>query len=67
MTNQKHGIDISLLIAVIFLVVFGFVMIYSASSYSAQLQYDDAAYFFKNTNEKWTARNRRHDYNIDFF
>lgn len=37
--------DYSLLFAIIFLTVFGLIMIYSASSYLAQLNYDDAGYF----------------------
>ena len=39
--------DYSLLFTVIFLTVFGLVMIYSSSSYSAQLVYGDVAYFMK--------------------
>lgn len=41
----KHFYDYSLLFCVIFLTAFGLVMIYSASSYTAQLMYDDASYF----------------------
>ena len=37
----------SLLFAVIFVTVFGLIMIYSASSYTAQLMYGDAGYFMK--------------------
>ena len=37
----------SLLFTVIFVTVFGLVMIYSASSYTAQLMYGDAGYFMK--------------------
>ena len=37
--------DYSLLFTIIFLTVFGLVMIYSASSYKAQLDYDNPAYF----------------------
>ena len=35
--------DYSLLFTIIFLTVFGLVMIYSASSYKAQLDYDNPA------------------------
>ncbi len=44
-TKGKRFYDYSLLFCVIFLTAFGLVMIYSASSYSAQLVYNDAAYF----------------------
>ncbi|MBT9779071.1 cell division protein [Clostridium sp. MCC353] len=37
--------DYSLLFTIIFLTIFGLIMIYSASSYTAQLKYDNAAYF----------------------
>ena len=37
----------SLLFTVIFVTVFGLIMIYSASSYTAQLMYGDAGYFMK--------------------
>lgn len=39
--------DYSLVFTIIFLTVFGLVMIYSSSSYSAQLAYGDAGYFMK--------------------
>ena len=39
--------DYSLLLSVVFLTVFGLIMIYSASSYRAQLMLGDAAYFVK--------------------
>ena len=39
--------DYSLLLSVVFLTVFGLIMIYSASSYRAQLIQGDAAYFVK--------------------
>lgn len=39
--------DYSLLSAVVFLTIFGLIMIYSASSYRAQLMLGDAAYFVK--------------------
>lgn len=41
----KHFFDYSLLFCIIFLTVFGLVMIYSASSYTAQLNYENGAYF----------------------
>lgn len=45
--RARRFYDYSLLFAVIFLTVFGLVMIYSSSSYSAQLRYGDAGYFMK--------------------
>lgn len=39
--------DYSLLLSAVFLTVFGLIMIYSASSYRAQLMLGDAAYFVK--------------------
>ncbi len=39
--------DYSLVFTIIFLTAFGLVMIYSSSSYSAQLAYGDAGYFMK--------------------
>lgn len=39
--------DYSLLFIIIFLTVFGLIMIYSSSSYSAQIVYHDAFYFMK--------------------
>ena len=39
--------DYSLLLSVVFLTIFGLIMIYSASSYRAQLMLGDAAYFVK--------------------
>ena len=43
----RHFYDYSLLFSIIFLTAFGLVMIYSASSYTAQLMYGDAGYFMK--------------------
>lgn len=40
--------DYSLLFTIIFLTVFGLIMIYSASSYKAQLNYDGNAAYFMN-------------------
>ena len=41
----KRFYDYSLLFSIIFLMAFGLVMIYSASSYTAQLKYNNPAYF----------------------
>jgi cell division protein FtsW len=43
--RQKHFYDYSLLFCIIFLTAFGLVMIYSASSYTAQLKNGSASYF----------------------
>lgn len=43
--KPRRFYDYSLLFTVIFLTVFGLVMIYSASSYAAQLKFDNAGYF----------------------
>ena len=43
--KPRRFYDYSLLFCVIFLTAFGLVMIYSASSYMAQLKYNNAAYF----------------------
>lgn len=45
--KTRRFYDYSLLFTIIFLTVFGLVMIYSSSSYSAQLRYKDAGYFMK--------------------
>lgn len=45
--KPRRFYDYSLLFIVIFLTVFGLIMIYSSSSYSAQLAYHDAFYFMK--------------------
>lgn len=46
--KKRRYFDYSLLCILIFLVAFGLVMIYSTSSYSAALSYDDSSHFFKN-------------------
>ena len=43
--RPKRFYDYSLLFCIIFLMVFGLVMIYSASSYTAQLKFNNAGYF----------------------
>ena len=43
--RSQRFYDYSLLFCIIFLSVFGLVMIYSASSYTAQLKYNNAGYF----------------------
>lgn len=40
-------VDYSLLFIVIFLLCFGLIMVYSASSYEAMLKFSDSAYYFK--------------------
>ena len=41
--KNRRFYDYSLLFTIIFIMAFGLVMIYSASSYMAQLKYGDAA------------------------
>ncbi len=45
--KMRRFYDYSLVFTIIFLTAFGLVMIYSSSSYSAQLTYGDAGYFMK--------------------
>ncbi len=44
---RKKYYDYSLLLSIIILVTFGLIMIYSASSFSAQLEFKDSAYYIK--------------------
>lgn len=44
---RKQYYDYSLLLSIIILVTFGLIMIYSASSFSAQLEFKDSAYYIK--------------------
>lgn len=45
--NKKKAGDIPLLVCVFLMACFGCVMIYSASSYAAEAEYDDSLYFVK--------------------
>lgn len=45
--SQKGRMDYSLLIVIIFLVCFGLIMIYSTSSYEAQMKFNDASFYLK--------------------
>lgn len=45
--SSKHNMDYVLLTVVLFLVGFGLLMIYSASSYEAGIDYNDSAYYLK--------------------
>lgn len=45
--NSIRYFDYSLVASIIFLVCFGLVMLYSASSYAAQVDYGDSMYYFK--------------------
>lgn len=47
MKAADSGFDFNLLIVLIFLISFGLIMVYSASSYVAVRDYGDQAYFFK--------------------
>ena len=46
MSNKRY-FDYSLLFVIIFIVGFGLVMIYSTSSYTAQMEYGSSEYYFK--------------------
>ncbi|MCM1308182.1 MAG: putative lipid II flippase FtsW [Butyrivibrio sp.] len=47
LTRRGMFFDYSMLIIVLFLVVFGLVMVYSTSSYSAMIKESDSAFYFK--------------------
>lgn len=46
-SKQKRFYDYSLLAVIIFICVFGLIIVYSSSSYSAQLKTGDSLYYFK--------------------
>ncbi len=46
--RTRHYMDHSMLFAVIFLLLFGLIMVYSASSYESSLKFNDSAYYLKN-------------------
>jgi len=46
-TREESYIDYSLVFIILFLLAFGLVMLYSTSSYEANLDYNDSAYYFK--------------------
>ena len=45
--REEYYFDYALLFIVLFLLVFGLVMLYSVSSYEAALDYGDSAYYLK--------------------
>ena len=45
--NQKYSFDISLLFVTLFLCVFGLIMVYSASYYTAEMKGLGGSYYFK--------------------
>ncbi len=45
--REEYYIDYSLVFVILFLVAFGLVMLYSTSSYEANLDFGDSAYYFK--------------------
>lgn len=45
---KRHYMDYSLFFTVIFLLLFGLIMVYSASSYESSLKFNDSAFYLKN-------------------
>ena len=45
--RQEGHMDVILLVLVLILVVFGLVMLFSASEYNGRVRFDDSAYYFK--------------------
>ncbi len=45
--KKEHYVDYSMIFIVLFLLTFGLIMVYSTSSYEANVRYGDSAYFFK--------------------
>ena len=56
--KNRRFYDYSLLFTIIFIMAFGLVMIYSASSYMAQLKYGDAAGGYAS---EWYGNQRNYD------
>ena len=47
MRSRNGKPDICLFVIVMFLVIFGLVVLYSSSAYNGQVRFDDPAYYFK--------------------
>lgn len=47
MKKERHNFDYVLLTVVLFLLAFGLMMVYSASSYDASIDYNDSTYYLK--------------------
>ena len=47
--KQDKKPDAILLLLVLFLTIFGMVILYSASSYNGRVRFHDSAYYFKNS------------------
>ena len=45
--NEKHSYDISLLFVTVFLCVYGLIMVYSASYYTAEMKGLGSSYYFR--------------------
>ncbi len=47
MTQKRYYMDYSLIFVVMFLLVFGLIMVYSASSYEASIKFNDSTYYLR--------------------
>ncbi|MCR4909157.1 MAG: putative lipid II flippase FtsW [Lachnospiraceae bacterium] len=47
MTEKRNYMDYSLIFVVIFLLAFGLIMVYSASSYEASIKFNDSTYYLR--------------------
>ena len=45
--KQKYFFDYTMLFIVVFLMLFGLVMLYSTSSYEANIKFEDSAFYFR--------------------